>query len=93
MTTDTTRQTGRCVVYNSEHGPYIIEPDATRTPVTTDRYKAAIATLEETWNNRPPAATAERANYEAHQMRPARAEVRSAWIDAAHQHGIPPDQH
>ncbi|GAB3252269.1 hypothetical protein [Arthrobacter pigmenti] len=51
-----------------------------------------MTALEETWNNRPPACTADRADYDAQQMSAARAEVRAAWCEAARQHGIPPDQ-
>lgn len=62
------------------------------TTVTTPRYEAAKAALAACWDGRPKAFTQEREHFEKHALKEARAEVRAAWIEAAHRYGIDPDR-
>jgi hypothetical protein len=60
--------------------------------VPTPRYAAALAALDQCWDARPRAFSAERELYELHELKAARAEVRAAWIEAAQLYGIDPDK-
>lgn len=66
-------------------------PSYQHFPVTSTRYRAALAALDTAERRAPCLLLPEHVPYNAAVLRPARAEVRAAWIEATEFLGIDPD--
>lgn len=78
-------------VWIDKHGAEVLTTAGQRVPVTTARYRAALAALAAAEAAAPCLLLPEHLIYNAAVLRPARAEVRAAWLEAAAAFGIDPD--